>query len=216
MNIIDSTNFSYLGARNYVHSSSIIEFIHGNIGTIVNGLPTDYSLDIKMHKEMNTNCSVEVYSSFHEYGGDVVICEAVLKSNRDTKFVYFLSNNEFIDQNDINPVYRVEELDLYSKFSGCYRISSNNYNECIANIIQSNKEIHLKNIDSKKFKVLNMFMKNVPVEFSNYKSSLVIEIKNIGVRDMANGSFSTLNKITFSEVNLQPILVGFQVVMVDA
>jgi len=59
-------------------------------------------------------------------------------------------------------------------------------------------------------------MKNVPVEFSNYKSSLVIEIKNIGVRDMANGSFSTLNKITFSEVNLQPILVGFQVVMVDA
>jgi len=215
MKIIDSTNFSYLGDRNYVNSASIIEFIHSNIGAFVDGLPIDYSLDIKMHKEMNTNCSVEVYSSFHEYSDEVIICEAILKSNCDTKFVYFLSNNEVVNKNDINPVYCVEELDLYSEFSGCYRISSNNYNECIANIIQANKELHLKNIDSKRSKVLNMFMKNIPVEFSKYKSLLIIEIKNIGVRDMANSSFSTLNKITFSGVNLQPVLVGFQVVVAD-
>ena len=40
---------------------------------------------------------------------------------------------------------------------------------------------------------------------------LDIEIRNIGIRDSINGNLSTLNTINIPEMNLQPILVGFQV-----
>ena len=60
-----------------------------------------------------------------------------------------------------------------------------------------------------------MFMRNVPVEFPKYMNTLKIEIKNIGIRDTINGGFSTLNSINIPEINLQPILVGFQVVRLD-
>jgi len=46
-------------------------------------------------------------------------------------------------------------------------------------------------------------------------NTLKIEIKNIGIRDTINGGFSTLNSINIPEINLQPILVGFQVVRLD-
>ena len=61
------------------------------------------------------------------------------------------------------------------------------------------------------FSILNIFMKNIPVEFPKYIDMLDIEIRNIGIRDSINGNLSTLNTINIPEMNLQPILVGFQV-----
>jgi len=57
-----------------------------------------------------------------------------------------------------------------------------------------------------------MFMKNVPAELPKYLSVSNIKITNIGIRDTIDNGFSTLNKINFFEMDLQPILVGFQVV----
>ena len=210
-----NTNFSYLGTRNYINSTSIIEFIHDSMGIFIDDLYADYCLDIKMYKEMNINCRVDVYNSHREYSDESVICEVILKSDNNIKFIYFLSNHKAINKNTVDSIYRVEEIGLCSEFSGSYKIASNNYNECIKNIIQSNKILHLKDIDFDKFKILNMFMRNVPVEFPKYMNTLKIEIKNIGIRDTINGGFSTLNSINIPEINLQPILVGFQVVRLD-
>jgi hypothetical protein len=212
MNCIKNTGFSYLGTRNYVNSTSIIEFVHDNISIFISGLSIDYFLDIKMHKEMKVNCRVDVYSSYHEYNDETVICEVVLKFNNDKRFVYFLSNHKAISQNTVDSTYHTEEIDLYGKFSGRYRIASSSYNEFIKNIIQSNKVLHLKNIALGKFKILNIFMKNIPVELPKYMNMLDIEITNIGIRDTADGSFSTLNSINIIEMSLEPILVGFRVV----
>ena len=66
MNSIKSTDFSYLGTRKYVNSTSIIEFIHDNINIFIDSLSIDYCLDIKMYKKMKSNCSIDVYSSHHE------------------------------------------------------------------------------------------------------------------------------------------------------
>lgn len=211
MNSIKSTDFSYLGTRKYVNSTSIIEFIHDNINIFIDSLSIDYCLDIKMYKKMKSNCSIDVYSSHHEYNSESVICEVILKSDNDTRFIYFLSNHKAISCNKVDPVYCVEEIGSYGKFSGSYKIAFNSYNECIKNIVQSNKLLHLKSIDSGEFSILNIFMKNIPVEFPKYIDMLDIEIRNIGIRDSINGNLSTLNTINIPEMNLQPILVGFQV-----
>ena len=155
---------------------------------------------------------VDIHNSYHEYGDESIICEVVLSSDYDTKFIYFLSNHRIINRNTVDPIYHTNEIDLFGEFSGHYRIASNDYNECIKNIIQSNKELHLKNIKLKKYRILNMYMKNVPAEFPKYLSMLNIKITNIGIRDTIDNSFSTLNKINFLEMDLQPILVGFQIV----
>ena len=164
-----------------------------------------------MYKEMISNCSVEIYDTYQEHDNEEVMCEVVLKSNNSTRYIYFLNYSKAIISNRINPEYCVEEIDLYSNFSGIYRIASNTYSKCIRNIIQSNKLLHLKNISSGGWSILNMFMKNVPVEFPKYINMLDIEIKNIGVRGVVDKSFSTLNVINIPEMNIQPISVGFQV-----
>ena len=213
MNFIKSTNFSYLGDRSYVHSTSIIKFIHDNISVFVDNRSTCHYLDIKMHKEMNTNCRVDIYSKYHEYVVESVICEVILKSDEYTKFIYFLSNHKPVKQDavDNDNLYSIKEISSYGKFSGSYRISSNSYSEYITNIIQSNKLLHLKNLDSKRFKILNIFMKNVPVEFSEFTNTSDIEIKNIGIRDAINSDYSTLNSVKIAGIDIQPILIGFQV-----
>jgi len=212
MKIIENTSFSFLGTRNYVNSTSIIEFVHDNIDIFIDGISIDYSLNIKMYKEMNVNCRVDIYNSHHEYINESIICEVNLNSDYDTKFIYFLSNNEVISNSIDDPVYSVNELSLSNDFSGHYKISSHNYNECIKNIIQSNKGLHISNIKLEKYRILNMFMKNIPVDFPNYPATSNIKITNIGVRETVNDGFSTLNKIIFTEMNINPILVGFQVV----
>ena len=211
MNCIKSTDFSYLGLRRYINSTSLIEYIHDNIDTFT----VDYSLDIKMHKEIHANCRVDVYDYHHEYSDEIVMCEVVLKSNNSKRFVYFLNNHGAITKSAVEATYCAEEIELHGKFSGKYRISASNYNEFIKNIIQSNKLLHFKNVALEEFKVLNMFMKNVPVELPEYKDILDIEIKNIGIRDAGNGSLSTLNSINVVGIDLQPILVGFKVVRLE-
>jgi hypothetical protein len=210
MNLIKSTDFSFLGARDYIHSTSIIEFIHNNINSFISDSPVEYSLDIKMYKEVSTNCKVDIYNCYHEYIDKTVMCEIILKSNNDKRFVYFLSNHKVIIKKTITPIYHVEEIDLYGKFSGHYRIASNNYSEFIKNIIQSNKELHIKNLGLGEFKIINMFMKNVPVGLLKYINILDIEIKNIGIREISDGNLSTLSEIHMIEMNLKPILVGFK------
>ena len=54
-------------------------------------------------------------------------------------------------------------------------------------------------------------MKNVPVEFSEFTNTSDIEIKNIGIRDAINGDYSTLNSVKIAGIDIQPILIGFQV-----
>ena len=209
------TDFSYIGMRNYINSASLVEFIYDNVNIFIDGALGKCFLDIKMHKEISTNCRVDFYSNSHEYNDEEVMCECILKSDNNIRVIYFLSNNNSIRKNIDDSVYHVKEVSSYGEFSGQYSINSSNYNEFIKNIIQSNKEIHLKSFNSVKFKILNIFMKNIPIGLHKYINTLDIEIKNIGIRDAVDSGFSTLNEVSFFGVNVQPVLIGFQVVRLN-
>ncbi len=212
MNIIANTDFSYLGDRDYINSTSLVEFIHDNIDVFIDSAPhIDYSLDIKIHKEVKTNCRVDVYKTNQEYNKESIICDAILRSNNDIRYVYFVSNDRPVIKNKIDPKYVVEKIELYGEFSGYYRISASNYSEFIRNVIQSNKLLHIDNLDFTKYKILNMFMKSTPVELIKYNEKLDIEIKNIGIRFSSDGSLSTMNKVIFTGISLKPMFIGFQV-----
>ena len=121
---------------------------------------------------------------------------------------------QFIKENNIIAEHLSFEKSCHS-VQDAINTTGANPNEFIKNIIQSNKLLHFKNVALEEFKVLNMFMKNVPVELPEYKDILDIEIKNIGIRDADNGSLSTLNSINVVGIDLQPILVGFKVVRLE-
>jgi len=211
LNTIENTDFSFLGDRNYINSTSIIEFIHNNINVFITVSGFNYSLNIKIYKEVKTNCRVDTYSSYHEYDKDLVVCEAILSSNNDIKYLYFISNNKQIKKNKLDSKYGVYDLKLNGRFSGSCYILSSNYTEFIRNIIQANKILHVKNIGFSEYKILNIFMKNVPVELDNYQKSLGIKIDNTNIHELPDGNISTLSKISFNENDIDPLFVGFQV-----
>jgi len=204
------SNFTLLGSRDYVHSTSIIEFIYLNRNNIIGKSNELAWLDIKFYKIITSNCLLEITTKPSDNINEDVLCEAIIRRNKSFFFVYFRSqpNNEELKKASVT--YNVEEIDFFGQYSGDYMIKTDCYSSFIINIVESNKRVHLASNPNSEVKILNMFMKNVPLFFDLNSQWTKIKIQNIGFRGSINENISTLNKLNIN--GLKDISLGYKLI----
>jgi hypothetical protein len=193
---MSDTNFSLLGARDYVHSSSIIEYIYNNYDDLAAWPMGEVLLDIKFYNKFSSNCFVIVLDAPIGNISEDIVSEAVIRNKSDKRFVYFKRDPNSSDLNSIDVRYDVDEIERYGDFSGRYKIKSESYTQFIRNLIEANKKIHLQDDKLKGMPVINVYMRSVPIYLYTNNSWADLVIKNIGSRSKKN-SVTTLNKIKF-------------------
>ena len=210
MKIVSNTNFNLLGDRNYVNSFSIIEYIYLNHTKLSGWDIKDVWLDIKFYKLITCNCVVGVSSEPVKNLSEEILCEAVISCEIGKCFIYFKKNpsGKKLGQADIN--YDVSEIEVYGNYSGNYKIRSDSYDHFIKNLIEANKRVHLQSSISKNLKVINMFMRNIPLFLDQNIEWSDLQIKNIGSRKSHDGSISTLNKVRVSR--MFDVHIGFNII----
>jgi hypothetical protein len=208
--IVSNTNFNLLGDRNYVNSFSIIEYIYLNHTKLSGWDIEDMLLDIKFYKLITCNCVVGVSNEPVKNISEEILCEAVISCEIGKCFIYFKKNASGKKLGQANINYNVMEIEVYGNYSGNYKIRSDSYGQFVKNLIEANKRVHLQSNIGKSLKVINMYMRNIPLFLDQNIEWSELQIKNIGLRKLSDGSISTLNKVRVSRTI--DVHIGFNII----
>jgi len=198
------TDFEFKDNRNYVHSTTMIEYlcrlIYGNF------YPESewemHKIDAKFHKEVLCNGKfliAEDISELPESG----TASADFRFYDATRRIYaaFIEAKGISVTKRIKTNYRIEDIVLEKVFSGTCRIGCADRAAFIENVIEANKRLHLLTLrdKSKTLKVINLYMKKFPAFVPDEAKELLLKIENISVRQR-EGSLATLNLLYFPDV----------------
>jgi len=198
------TDFEFKDNRNYVHSTTMIEYlcrlIYGNF------YPESewemHKIDAKFHKEVLCNGKFLIAEDISELP-ESDTASADFRFYNATRSIYaaFVEDKGASVTKRIKTNYRVEDIVLENDFSGTCRIGCPDRAAFVENVIEANKRMHLLTLKdkNKSLKVINLYMKKFPAFVPDEAKELLLKIENISVRQR-EGSLATLNSLYFSNV----------------
>ena len=198
------TDFEFKDNRNYVHSTTMIEYlcrlIYGNF------YPESewemHKIDAKFHKEVLCNGKFLIAEDISELpeSGTASADFRFYDGNRSIHAVFIEDKGASVTKR-IKTNYRIEDIVLEKVFSGTCRIGCADRAAFIENVIEANKRLHLLTLrdKSKTLKVINLYMKKFPAFVPDEAKELLLKIENISVRQR-EGSLATLNLLYFPDV----------------
>jgi len=198
------TDFEFKDNRNYVHSTTMIEYlcrlIYGNF------YPESewemHKIDAKFHKEVLCNGKFLIAEDISELP-ESDTASADFRFYNATRSIYaaFVEDKGASVTKRIKTNYRVEDIVLEKDFSGTCRIGCPDRAAFVENVIEANKRMHLLTLKdkNKSLKVINLYMKKFPAFVPDEAKELLLKIENISVRQR-EGSLATLNSLYFPNV----------------
>lgn len=206
------SSFNFVNNREYVHSSTIIDFIWKNIKQFfANNHKHLIFMDIKFHQELKKNAKIILFDEYQDISKIKNLSVECKIYSENLKFYIYM----FEDQNsciikNIELNYSVTEMIVSGKYSGRCIISAENSLLMISNIIEANKRIHeLTHLQKEKLKVINLYMKRFPISMLDSKlTKLKTLISNLSVVDF-KGNNTTLNKIELVDCNNLSFEIAF-------
>ena len=192
------SSFNFVNNREYVHSSTIINFIWENVKKF---FPSNYKcliyMDIKFHQELKKNARIillDQYQDISKIKNLSVECKIYSENSKFYIYMFEDQNNDIIKNIELN--YSVTEMIVSGDYSGRCIISAENSLIMISNIIEANKRIHeLTHLQKEKLKVINLYMKRFPISVLDSRlKKLKTLISNLSVVDF-KGNNTTLNRI---------------------
>ena len=198
------TDFEFKDNRNYVHSTTMIEYlcrlIYGNF------YPESewemHKIDAKFHKEVLCNGKFLIAEDISELP-ESDTASADFRFYNATRSIYaaFVEDKGASVTKRIKTNYRVEDIVLEKDFSGTCRIGCPDRAAFTENVIEANKRMHLLTLKdkNKSLKVINLYMKKFPAFVPDEAKELLLKIENISVRQR-EGSLATLNSLYFPNV----------------
>ena len=198
------TDFEFKDNRNYVHSTTMIEYlcrlIYGNF------YPESewemHKIDAKFHKEVLCNGKFLIAEDISELP-ESDTASADFRFYNATRSIYaaFVEDKGASVTKRIKTNYRVEDIVLENDFSGTCRIGCPDRAAFVENVIEANKRMHLLTLKdkNKSLKVINLYMKKFPAFVPDEAKELLLKIENISVRQR-EGSLATLNLLYFPDV----------------
>ena len=198
------TDFEFKDNRNYVHSTTMIEYlcrlIYGNF------YPESewemHKIDAKFHKEVLCNGKFLIAEDISELP-ESDTASADFRFYNATRSIYaaFVEDKGASVTKRIKTNYRVEDIVLENDFSGTCRIGCPDRAAFAENVIEANKRMHLLTLKdkNKSLKVINLSMKKFPAFVPDEAKELLLKIENISVRQR-EGSLATLNSLYFPNV----------------
>jgi len=198
------TDFEFKDNRNYVHSTTMIEYlcrlIYGNF------YPESewemHKIDAKFHKEVLCNGKFLIAEDISELP-ESDTASADFRFYNATRSIYaaFVEDKGASVTKRIKTNYRVEDIVLENDFSGTCRIGCPDRAAFVENVIEANKRMHLLTLKdkNKSLKVINLYMKKFPAFVPDEAKELLLKIENISVRQR-EGSLATLNSLYFPNV----------------
>ena len=189
------TNFSLLDSRQYVHSSSILNFIVDLLPAFCKDNMHIDLMNIKFRSEVKRNGSIMIYNECqNSFDLDKLKFEFQFQCGNEKYFAYFFEDNMGNIDNRLNSNYSISGYQLDGFLNGNCRLY---FDETIySNIIQFNKMVHLSTFNERSVnKITNLSMNNIPLfRKSNKFYDVEVCCNNLFYRETGNG-FMTLNKI---------------------
>ncbi|OHE76674.1 MAG: hypothetical protein A3F67_00920 [Verrucomicrobia bacterium RIFCSPHIGHO2_12_FULL_41_10] len=137
-----------------------------------------------------------------------IAAEFRLTSGTKNFYIYFIEDEKPVS-NRTKTQYDIQDLELLSPFSGSCHININNELSFFENIIEANKRLHQCTLNDKKIKVINLYMKKIPLGLMVQKKGMYrLNIRHIGSRSHNDG-LATINEFSFEGLNFPTFQMCF-------
>jgi len=156
------TNFKFKGARKYIHSTSLCDFMVRAWCDFSGDELTNASISINIHGEATANGKLIYFDSKQLLKEIGATCESeIIINGRVANYCYFVEEH-FSPGREDSPSYDLSDFELQSDFSGTCLVGVGSSLMLLENVVEANKRIHLKCLDEGEYNVLNIYMKNFP------------------------------------------------------
>jgi len=199
-----TTNLKLLNGRNYIHSSTILNYL-SNYFINSQDYAFEGSLDVFFRKKLNSQCYLTLTEQREEDFPKKASIEFILKV-RDKKIYGYLSSSD--ENKKINDHYVVnDECSNFSFFEENFSAECNLsnsihlYENLIAFIRKAHEFKFSKDFISIK-NIVNLSVTNFPLDlFRKKKSQLKLKLKNIFSRNIEEKKIATYNEISVVSLN---------------
>jgi len=198
----EDASFNFIDDREYVNSSSIIQYIWLSIEPYLSShSKQDIFIDIRFHQVLKSNAKFIVFDEYQDFSEVKHIVSEGVVYTENMKLYYCLLEDVGNDVIKNEQFEYCVNIDHAGNYEGLCTIGIDDANSYISNIIEANKRVHkITQCKNSKLEIINLYMKKLPLLHitKDFEKKATLLIENLGVREHGN-DITTLNRIKLPE-----------------
>lgn len=203
------TDFELKGKRMYVHSPTLCAYVCETFLQKLNFNGLNTCIDAAFHTPITHNGTMLLRDVKLEQKECHYAAEFKLHSGGETAYVYFKEQDIPVHRR-VASSYAVRHFESTGELAATCMVKCDSIKCFMDNLVEANKRIHQVAFSGKRVKVVNVYMKRVPVIFPEGIDWVQLDIQNIGSRTQGS-SMITLNRIVINDFQCTPFEMSYLV-----